>query len=189
VEFALEPAGEGTLLTVTESGFERLSATRRAEAFKANQGGWEKQVELVRNFVDQPEAGTTPGGGIEKLVRSCFEAFATKNRVAIEAVLADDFHFSSPLDNRIDRKTYFEVCWPGSERLDGFDIQRLTVDGDHAFVTYEGHMGKETFRNTEVHTVRGGRIVEVEVYFGWAVPHKVKAGTHKDPGLGGMLGS
>src|SRR5436190_2276938 len=117
---------------------------------------------------------------IEKLVRSCFDAYATKDRVAIEALLADDFHFTSPLDNRIDRKTYFEVCWPGSERIDGFDILRLTVDGEHAFVTYEGRMGKKRFRNTEVQTVRDGKIVEVEVYFGWDVPHPVKAGKHKD---------
>src|SRR5436190_16547011 len=117
---------------------------------------------------------------IEKLVRSCFDAYATKDRVAIEALLADDFHFTSPLDNRIDRKTYFEVCWPNSERIDGFDIERLAIDGDHAFVTYEGRMRRETFRNTEVHTVRGGKIAEVEVYFGWNVPHKAKPGTHKD---------
>jgi ketosteroid isomerase-like protein len=116
---------------------------------------------------------------VEKLVRASFAAYVAKDRPAIEALLADDFHFSSPLDNRIDRKTYFDVCWPGSERIDGFEILRLTVDGDHAFVTYEGRMGKKRFRNTEVQTIRGDKIVEVEVYFGWDVPHSVKAGKHK----------
>ena len=114
-----------------------------------------------------------------ELVRGCFAAYAKKDREAIEALLADDFHFTSPLDNRIDRKTYFEVCWPNSDRIDGFDIERLAVDGDHAFVTYEGRMGKERFRNTEVHTVRGNEIVEVEVYFGWSLPHPAKPGKHK----------
>jgi len=114
------------------------------------------------------------------IARAAYDAYVKKDRAAIEALIADDFHFTSPLDNRIDRKTYFEVCWPGSKRMDGFDIERLTVDGDHAFVTYEGRMGKERFRNTEVHTVRGGKIAEVEVYFGWNVPHPVKPGTHKD---------
>jgi uncharacterized protein YndB with AHSA1/START domain len=52
VEFGLEQAGEGTRLTVTESGFERLPAQRRAEAYEANAGGWEKQMELVRKFVE-----------------------------------------------------------------------------------------------------------------------------------------
>jgi len=121
-----------------------------------------------------------PAANVEQLVRDCFDSCVKKDRAAIEALLADDFHFSSPLDNRIDRKTYFEVCWPNSKRIDGFAIERLAVVGDHAFVTYEGRMGKERFRNTEVHTVRGNKITEVEVYFGWNVPHPVKAGTHED---------
>jgi ketosteroid isomerase-like protein len=132
--------------------------------------------------MEQPKGARlmTSPATVEKLVRASFAAYVAKDRPAIEALLADDFHFSSPLDNRIDRKTYFEVCWPGSERMDGFDILRLKVDGDHAFVTYEGRMGKKHFRNTEVQTVRGGKIVEVEVYFGWDVPHPVKEGKHKD---------
>jgi uncharacterized protein YndB with AHSA1/START domain/ketosteroid isomerase-like protein len=172
VEFELEKEGEGTRLTVTESGFDQLPAARRAKAFEANAGGWEKQMELVRNFV----GGETT---IEKLVRACFAAYVAKDREAIEALLADDFHFTSPLDNRIDRATYFEVCWPNSERMDGFDIERICVEGDRAFVTYEGRMGNERFRNTEVHTVRGNKIADVEVYFGWSVPHPVKPGRHK----------
>ena len=53
VEFELEEEGDGTRLTVTESGFEQLPAARRAEAFKANAGGWEKQMGLVRNYVEK----------------------------------------------------------------------------------------------------------------------------------------
>ena len=108
------------------------------------------------------------------------QAYVAKDREAAGRLIAEDFHFTSPLDNRIDRETYFKVCWPNSERIDGFEIIRLTVDGDHAFVTYEGRMGKERFRNTEVHTVRGNKIAEVEVYFGWNVPHPVRTGTHQD---------
>jgi ketosteroid isomerase-like protein len=115
----------------------------------------------------------------EKLVRDVFRAYAAKDRPAIEALIADDFHFTSPLDNRIDRKTYFEICWPNSERIEGFDILHLVVDGARAFVTYEGQMGKDRVRNNEIHTVRDGQIVDVEVYFGWNVPHPVKPGKHK----------
>ena len=52
VEFALEEEGDGTRLTLTESGFDRLPAERRAEAYEANAGGWEKQMELVRKFLE-----------------------------------------------------------------------------------------------------------------------------------------
>jgi hypothetical protein len=33
-------------------------------------------------------------------------------------------------------------------------------------------------RNSEVYTVRGGKLVATEVYFGWNVPHEVPRGTH-----------
>jgi hypothetical protein len=49
------------------------------------------------------------------------------------------------------------------------------------FVTYEGREATgRGFRNTEIVTVRGGQIVEVEVYFGWSVPHEAKPGSFKD---------
>jgi hypothetical protein len=35
-----------------------------------------------------------------------FRAYVDKDRAALGSILADDFHFTSPLDNRIDRKTY-----------------------------------------------------------------------------------
>ena len=52
VEFQIEPAGDGTLLTVTESGFDAIPEHRRAEAFMRNEGGWTSQVENVKKHVD-----------------------------------------------------------------------------------------------------------------------------------------
>ncbi len=49
------------------------------------------------------------------IASKAYQAYADKDRDAIEAVIADDFHFTSPLDNRIDRETYFKRCWPNSE--------------------------------------------------------------------------
>jgi hypothetical protein len=37
------------------------------------------------------------------------------DRAAIEAVIGEEFHFTSPRDNRINRETYFEKCWKNSE--------------------------------------------------------------------------
>jgi len=37
-------------------------------------------------------------------------------------------------------------------------------------------VGGRRFRNTELLTLRDGQVVEVEVYFGWSLPHKAKAG-------------
>jgi hypothetical protein len=106
---------------------------------------------------------------------AAYEAYVAKNRAAIEKLIAADFHFTSPLDNRIDRATYFARCWPNSERINGFNFINLVPDRDRVFVTYEGHTKNgERFRNTEIVTVRDGQIVEVEVYFGWSIPHEAK---------------
>lgn len=116
------------------------------------------------------------------IARASYQAYVDKDRAAIEALIADDFHFTSPLDNRLDRQAYFERCWPNSKGLAGFDFKYLVADGDRVFVTYEarGEDGKR-FRNTEILTMRGGLIIEAEVYFGWTVPHEAKAGGFVDP--------
>ena len=51
VTFELEEADGGILLTVTESGFDRIPLERRARAFAANEGGWEHQMNLIAKFV------------------------------------------------------------------------------------------------------------------------------------------
>jgi uncharacterized protein YndB with AHSA1/START domain len=51
VVFALEDAPNGTWLTVTESGFDNIPLERRANAFKANDEGWTKQMELIAKYL------------------------------------------------------------------------------------------------------------------------------------------
>ena len=53
----------------------------------------------------------------------------------------------------------------------------LVRDGDRVFATYEARaVGGRRFRNTELFTLRGGQLIEVEVYFGWSIPHQAKPG-------------
>jgi uncharacterized protein YndB with AHSA1/START domain len=52
VEFRLEAtAGGGTLLSLTESGFENIPPNRRAEAFRMNDGGWSTQMKSIERHV------------------------------------------------------------------------------------------------------------------------------------------
>ena len=115
------------------------------------------------------------------ITRAVFAAYVAKDRAAIERLIALDFHFTSPLDNRIDRATYFDRCWPNSERTESFDFIRLATCDDQVTVTYEARtVGGKRFRNTEVLTVRGDQVVEVEVYFGWSLPHPAPDGGFVD---------
>src|SRR5215510_9499544 len=56
---------------------------------------------------------------------SAYDAYVMKDRGTIEKLIAKDFHFTSPLDNRIDRATYFARCCPNSEWIDDFDFKNL----------------------------------------------------------------
>jgi uncharacterized protein YndB with AHSA1/START domain len=51
ITFTLEEAGDGTLLTITETGFDKIPIARRKQAVDANTGGWEKQTELIAKYL------------------------------------------------------------------------------------------------------------------------------------------
>lgn len=53
VEFRLEKNGNGTLLLLTESGFDRIPEDRRLIAFRSNDGGWTEQMKNIQNYVAQ----------------------------------------------------------------------------------------------------------------------------------------
>jgi uncharacterized protein YndB with AHSA1/START domain len=51
VVFTLEEVQGGTLLTVVESGFDRVPLARRAKAFRDNEGGWAMQMEAIEKHL------------------------------------------------------------------------------------------------------------------------------------------
>jgi uncharacterized protein YndB with AHSA1/START domain len=51
VEFTLAKTATGTLLVVTESGFEHIPEHRRLEALRMNDGGWTQQVKNIEQYV------------------------------------------------------------------------------------------------------------------------------------------
>jgi hypothetical protein len=119
--------------------------------------------------------------GALAVVRACLKAYVDKDRNAIEALIAADYRFTSPLDNALDRAAYFSICWPNSAAMKSFDFIHGAEDGNRAFVVYEGEtLTGKRFRNCEVHIVQSGKLVSTEVYFGWNVPHNVPAGKHAD---------
>jgi ketosteroid isomerase-like protein len=116
------------------------------------------------------------------IARAIYDAYIRKDREAIESLIADDFHFTSPLDNRLDRKTYFERCWPNSETTASFEFRNLISDNGRVFVTYEfTKTTGERFCNTEILSTRDGKLSEVEVYFGWMIPHEAPIGGFVTP--------
>ena len=78
---------------------------------------------------------------LAEVARRSYRAYVDKDRAAMEQLIAEDFHFTSPLDNRLDRKTYFERCWPNSQWIAEFEFIGVVPDNDRVYVTYIGRIG------------------------------------------------
>jgi ketosteroid isomerase-like protein len=102
-----------------------------------------------------------------EIIRTLFAAYRSNDRGAVEAAFTDDFRFTSPYDDEIDKATYFARCWRNSDWLERQDLEKILAEGSDAFVTYRcvGKDGK-SFRNTEVFSFEGDRIRRIDVYFG-----------------------
>jgi ketosteroid isomerase-like protein len=101
------------------------------------------------------------------IIRALFAAYRANDRASVENSFADDFTFTSPYDDRIDKATYFARCWRVSDWIERQQLEKIFVEGDEAFVTYEvaARDGKR-FRNTEFFRFEGERIRSIDVYFG-----------------------
>jgi ketosteroid isomerase-like protein len=102
-----------------------------------------------------------------KLVRELYRAYESGDPSVLKATLADDFTFTSPYDDHIDRSAYFARCWPNHERIKAMHIEKLVVEGGDVFVIYtcEPRTGAR-FRNVEYLVFDGDKLKRVEVYFG-----------------------
>jgi ketosteroid isomerase-like protein len=111
---------------------------------------------------------------LTNVVRAFFGAYEAENRALAERLLSDDFTFTSPNDDAIDKAAYFERCWPNSDVPRDQDIESIVVEGDKAFVTYRCTTANgKSFRNTEFLTFSGERIASMDVYFGAAYQNGV----------------
>jgi len=101
------------------------------------------------------------------IIRKLFAAYLSNDRKAVEAAFTDDFRFTSPYDDEIDKATYFERCWQVPDWIELQTLETIMVDGEAAFVTYRCvAKGGKSFRNTEFFRFEGDRIRRIDVYFG-----------------------
>jgi ketosteroid isomerase-like protein len=105
------------------------------------------------------------------IVRASFDAYLAGDRPMAERLIAQDFTFTSPRDDHIDRAAFLDRCFPTADRLTSQEILRLVSDGeDGVFILYEYKLTNgESYRNTEYITVRGDQLVETQVFFGGRV--------------------
>ena len=108
----------------------------------------------------------------EKLIRDYYHAYELKNWKLLKSILSPGFHFSSPNDKPINLETYHTRCWPNSANTKKFDVERVMLGKDDAFVTYNGYTNDgRLFRNTEYFKFKDGKITENDCYFGPGVSY------------------
>ncbi|MGA2691277.1 MAG: nuclear transport factor 2 family protein [Opitutaceae bacterium] len=107
----------------------------------------------------------------EIVIRKYYSAYEKKDWHILEQILADGFTFTSPAgDDHIDLKQYKERCWPNSENTRKFDLEKIIVVGDDAYVTYNGWTNDgRLFRNTERFKLKDGKIIANECFFGTGI--------------------
>ena len=101
------------------------------------------------------------------IARQCYLAYETGDRRLLESLLAEDFVFSSPRDDYIDRATYLARCWPNSDKVRKFTFEYLAEQGSEVVVRYLLELTDGTrFRNMETLRFTGDRLCSADVYFG-----------------------
>jgi hypothetical protein len=66
-------------------------------------------------------------GSKSDIVRALFAAYLSSDRKAVEDRLTEDFRFTGPYDDAIDKAGYFARCWRGSD-CEGDKIKSIDVD-------------------------------------------------------------
>jgi ketosteroid isomerase-like protein len=116
-------------------------------------------------------AGTEPNTTYEEIVRSWYKAWEKKDQRQFEALMADNFTFTSAAgDDHISKSAFKTQCWDTQiSFIDRFDLERVFGSGNEAFVKYLCHTTNgKSFRNVEYLRIREGKVEAIECYFGGA---------------------
>jgi ketosteroid isomerase-like protein len=114
-------------------------------------------------------AQTGAGASAEEIARRFYKAWEKKDWGQFDAILAENFTFSSANgDDHISKSAFKSDCWETQKSyIHHFDIEQLFAQGNEAFVKYLCHTTNgKTFRNIEYVRTRGEQIVVIECYFG-----------------------
>jgi ketosteroid isomerase-like protein len=115
--------------------------------------------------------GTMSNAATEEIIRKWYKAWEKKDEAQFEALMADNFTFSSAAgDDHINKTTFKTRCWDTQAKLiERSDLERVIATGNDAFVKYLCHTTSgKSFRNVEYLRVKDGKVEAIECYFGGA---------------------
>jgi ketosteroid isomerase-like protein len=105
----------------------------------------------------------------EQVIRKWYAAWEQKDWGPVDALLADNFTFSSAAgDDHISKSAFKTRCWETQINfIERFELERVAGNGSDAFVKYLclTRNGK-SFRNVEYLRVTDNKVEAIECYFG-----------------------
>ena len=105
----------------------------------------------------------------EEIIRKWYAAWENKDLGTFDALLADNFTFTSAAgDDHISKTTFKKQCWDTQIGfIDKFEMESVLDDANEAFVMYTCRTKNgKAFRNVEHFRFRGDQIAALECYFG-----------------------
>lgn len=105
----------------------------------------------------------------DEIIRRWYKGWEKRDWPPLDALLADDFTFSSAAgDDHISKAEFKKNCWETQiDHMGRMDIQKVYGSGNEAFVLYVGlTKNGKTFRNVEYLRLKDGKIEFIECYFG-----------------------
>jgi ketosteroid isomerase-like protein len=122
--------------------------------------------------LQEPAAASATGGqkaANEVIIRKWYTAWKEKDLGTFNALLADDFTFTSAAgDDHISKSAFKTQCWDTQvDFIADFELERIATAGDDAFVKYLCHTKNgKSLRNVEYLRIRNGKLESIECYFG-----------------------
>src|SRR5580704_10232448 len=115
-----------------------------------------------------PQTGSGLSAKNEEIIRKYYATWETKDWHSLDALLADDFTFSSPVDDHISKSAFKKGCWDTQIAfIERHDLKHVLGTGDEAFVMYVCHTTNgKAFRNVEYLRLKSGHVNAIECYFG-----------------------
>jgi ketosteroid isomerase-like protein len=105
----------------------------------------------------------------DETIRKWYAAWEKKDWGPVDALLADDFTFTSAAgDDHINKGAFKTQCWQSQiDFIERFDLKHVIGNGNEAFVMYvcrtkNGSM----FRNVEYLRLKDDKVEAIECYFG-----------------------
>jgi ketosteroid isomerase-like protein len=122
-------------------------------------------------FVPQAAGAEARVSGMSKneaIIRKYYKSWETRDWAPFDAMLTDDFTFTSPNDGRIDRAAFKKSCWDTQvDFIKGFDLETVMAKDDTVVVEYLCHTRNgKGLRNVEIHRLRSDKIASIVCYFG-----------------------